>query len=112
MAKTSNVTERSSREAVFPLEGEIDLHVSPSVSASLQEIIARKPSRLFIDLSRVTYVDSSAIAVFMQAMQTVEKNGGTFGLVGLQESVKTIFEFAQLNHVFKIFPDLATASAA
>src|ERR1700752_4545764 len=112
MAKTSNVTERSSREAVFPLEGEIDLHRSPSVSASLQEIIARKPNRLLIDLSRVSYVDSSAIAVFMEAMQKVEKYGGTFGLIGLQESVRTIFEFAQLHQVFKIFPDLAAASAA
>src|SRR5690349_13676660 len=110
MPKTSNLTEPLPREAVFPLEGEIDLHLSPSVSASLQEIIAREPSRLLVDLSRVSYVDSSAIAVFIETMQKVEKYGGTFGLIGLQDSVRSIFEFARLNQVFKIFPDLATAS--
>ncbi len=112
MAKSSNPTEDSSTESVFPLEGEIDLHMSPTVSASLQEIIARKPNRLLIDLSRVSYVDSSAIAVFIEAMQKVEKYGGMFGLIGLQDSVRSIFEFARLNQVFKIFPDLAAASAA
>ena len=112
MAKSSSVTEPVSGEAVFPLEGEIDLHLSPSVSASLQEILARRPRRVLVDLSRVSYVDSSAIAVFIEAMQEVEKYGGTFGLIGLQDSVRSIFEFARLNQVFKIFPDLATASAA
>ena len=86
--------------------------MSPGVNASLQEIIARKPARLLVDLSRVSYVDSSAIAMFIEAMQKVEKYGGTFGLIGLQQSVRTIFEFAQLNQVFKIFPDLAAAAAA
>ena len=109
MAKSS---ETSPRETVFPLEGEIDLHMSPGVNASLREIIAREPARLLVDLSRVSYVDSSAIAVFIEAMQRVEKYGGTFGLIGLQESVRSIFEFAQLNQVFKIFPDLAAAAAA
>ena len=112
MAKASTPPPALSGQAVFPLEGEIDLHLSPAVSASLQDIIARKPGRLLIDLSRVSYVDSSAIAVFIEAMQKVEKYGGTFGLIGLQDSVRSIFEFAQLNQIFKIFPDLATASAA
>jgi anti-sigma B factor antagonist len=112
MAKTFNVPEHSVNGTIFPLEGELDLHVSPAIADSLDGIIARKPSRLLVDLSRVSYVDSSAIAVLIDAMQKVQKYGGVFGVVGMQESVRSIFEIARLDQVFRIFPTVEAATAA
>ena len=112
MPKASNVTESSANGIVFPLEGEIDLHISPAVAISLQEIIAKKPARLLVDLSRVSYVDSSGLAVLIDAMQKVKKYGGTFGVIGMQESVRSIFEIARLDQVFRIFPSVEAADAA
>ena len=57
---------------VLPLEGEIDLHVSPRVSASLGAMIEQKPPRLVVDLSKVSYIDSSGLAVLIEGMQNVE----------------------------------------
>ena len=37
---------------------------------------------------------------------------GILGIVGLQETVRSIFEIARLDQVFRIFPDLKAASAA
>ena len=65
---------------VLPLEGEIDLHVSPRVSQKLAEIIRSKPSRVVVDLSRVTYIDSSGLATLIQGMRDVEDYGGRFAL--------------------------------
>ena len=112
MPKTVNVTEYSANGTVFPLEGELDLHVSPAIAESLSGIISRKPPRLLIDLSRVSYLDSSAIAVLIDAMQKVQKYGGAFGVVGMQESVRSIFEIARLDQVFRIFPTVEAAAAA
>jgi anti-sigma B factor antagonist len=97
---------------VFPLEGEIDLHVSPGIAMSLRQMIAAQPAQLLIDLSRVSYVDSSGLAVFIEAMQGVGKYGGKFGLIGMQQTVRSIFEIARLDQVFRIFPDLEAASLA
>ena len=80
---------------VLPLEGEIDLHVSPRVAASLGAMIEQKPTRLVVDLSRVTYIDSSGLAVLIEGMQNVEAYGGRFFLAGLQENVRSIFEIAR-----------------
>jgi anti-sigma B factor antagonist len=99
-------------EEVLPLEGEIDLHVSPVISASLNEMIAKKPKQLVVDLSKVTYIDSSGLAVLIEAMQKVEKDGGKFAIVGMQETVRSIFDIARLDQVFRIFPDLDAASIA
>lgn len=97
---------------VLPLEGEIDLHVSPRVSASLAAMIEQKPPRLVVDLSKVTYLDSSGLAVLIEGMQNVEAYGGKFILAGIQDNVKPIFEIARLDQVFMIFPHVDAALSA
>ena len=97
---------------VLPLEGEIDLHVSPRVAESIRALIEQKPQRLVIDLSRVTYIDSSGLAALIEGMQNVEAYGGKFVLAGVQENVRPIFEIARLDQVFIIFPHVDAALAA
>ena len=94
---------------VLPLKGEIDLHVSPTVTAALNEFIDKKPERLVVDLSEVSYIDSAGLAALIQAMQKVEAYGGKFMLSGLQETVRSIFEISRLDQVFQIFPDTDAA---
>ena len=100
------------RPNVLPLKGEIDLHVSPVVTASLNAIVEKKPDRLVIDLSDVSYIDSAGLAALIQAMQKVEAYGGKFLLAGLQETVRSIFEISRLDQVFQVFPDVDTALAS
>ena len=102
---------RKDRADVLPLKGEIDLHVSPSVTASLNARIEKKPQRLVVDLSDVTYIDSAGLAALIEAMQKVEGYGGKFLLAGLQETVRSIFEISRLDQVFQIFPDVDAAMA-
>ena len=102
---------RRERPHVLPLKGEIDLHISPAITASLNAMIEKKPERLVVDLSRVTYIDSAGLAALIQAMQKVEAYGGKFLLAGLQETVRSIFEISRLDQVFQIFPDADAALA-
>src|SRR6266699_3580910 len=106
---SSSTSPRRDRSNVLPLKGEIDLHVSPSVTASLNQKIDKKPERLVVDLSGVTYIDSAGLAALIQAMQKVEAYGGKFLLAGLQETVRSIFEISRLDQVFQIFPDADAA---
>jgi len=103
---------RKDQPNVLPLEGEIDLHVSPNIAASLQMMIEKKPPKLIVDLARVTYIDSSGLAALIEGMQNVQEYGGKFALAGLQEPVRTIFEIARLDQVFRIFPNVNAALAS
>ena len=107
---SSNTTPRQDRSNVVPLKGEIDLHVSPTVTAALNDVIDKKPERLVVDLSDVElHIDSAGLAALIQAMQKVEGYGGKFMLAGLQETVRSIFEISRLDQVFQIFPDAEAA---
>jgi anti-sigma B factor antagonist len=107
-----NTTAASNQSNVLPLEGEIDLHISPRVSLSLSQMVKKKPATLVVDLSRVSYIDSSGLAVLIEGMQSVEEYGGLFAIAGMQETVRSIFEIARLDQVFRIFPDVDSALAA
>jgi anti-sigma B factor antagonist len=112
MVTAAQLKPSKDRSAVLSLKGEIDLHVSPGIGESLRQMTAKKPKQLVVDLTKVTYVDSSGLAVFIEAMQNVQEYGGQFALVGLQETVLSIFEIARLDQVFQIFPTIDAAVGA
>lgn len=97
---------------IVPLEGEIDLHVSPRIVAELRALIDEEPEKLLIDLSKVTYIDSSGLAALIEGMRAVEAYGGKFYLIGMQKSAEIIFQTSGLDQAFRIFPDAASALAA
>lgn len=96
---------------VITPEGEIDLHSSAIVKEQLEPVIAQKQPVVIVDLSGVSYMDSSGLALFIEAMQRVQAYGGKFALCSLREGVRHIFAIARLDQVFKIFPDQAAALA-
>jgi anti-sigma B factor antagonist len=84
------------------IEGEIDLHSSPEIRRELAGHVKVKKAKVLIDLAQVTYIDSSGLATFIEAMQKLRKVGGEIALAGLSESVRHVFEVARLDSVFKI----------
>jgi anti-sigma B factor antagonist len=97
---------------ILPLEGEIDLHGSPEVAEALAVLIKDKPKKVIVDLSKVSYIDSSGLAVLLEGMQKVEAYRGRLYLIGLQENVRVVFESSRLDQAFRILPDVDAALAA
>src|SRR5256885_4262866 len=100
------------RASILTLDGEVDFHLSPEVAASLRAIVANKPKRVVVDLSKVTYLDSSGLAVLIEAMQNTKQYGGEFLLAATHDNVRMFFEIACLDRIFTFSPDVACALAA
>ena len=103
---------RQSHPNVVPLEGEIDLHLSPEITRSLEAMAEKRPERIVIDLSLATYIDSAGLAALIIAMQKTEAYGGKFFLAGVHETVLSVLESSRLDQIFQIFPDVDAALAA
>jgi anti-sigma B factor antagonist len=97
---------------ILPLHGEIDLNVSPQLATRFTELVESKPGKIVVDLTDVTYIDSSGLAVLMVGMQQVKEYGGKFALVGLQSDVRSILETARLDQLFATYPHVDAALAA
>src|SRR6478735_6540940 len=91
---------------VASVRGEIDLHNSPELRGVLLELLAKhEPKRLVLNLSQVPYMDSSAIAVLVEALQKIRKSGGRIFLTDLQPRVKGLLEIARLDSIFVVAKD-------
>jgi anti-sigma B factor antagonist len=97
---------------VLSITGEIDLHESPHLKLAFEPLIKKKTACVAVDFSGVSYVDSSGLAVCLEAMQRIQAYGGKFAIYGLRENVKSIFELARLDQIFRIFPDKGSALKA
>ena len=95
---------------VVAVRGEIDLHNSPELRGELLGLVGRHtPKKLIMNLSQVPYMDSSAIAVLVEARQKVGKAGGKVFLTDLQPRVKGLLEIARLGSIFTLVADEAEA---
>lgn len=102
----------SEPQNVLPLQGEIDLNVSPKIATTFNELARAKVPRVVVDLTNVTYIDSSGLAVLIVGMQQVKEYGGKFALVGLQQDVRSILETARLDQFFSTYSHVDDALAA
>jgi anti-anti-sigma factor len=84
------------------VNGEVDLNNSPHLRTSLLDQVARhSPRRLVMNLAKVSYMDSSGIAVLVELLRRVGK-GGKVILTDLQPRVKGLLEIARLTTIFII----------
>ncbi|MEI8235023.1 MAG: STAS domain-containing protein [Verrucomicrobiota bacterium] len=101
-----------SNRSLLVLRGEIDGNALPRLKDGLWRLLQRRPPCLLVDLSRVTFIGSPGLAVLIQARQEVHAYGGRLALFGLRGAVRTVFHLAELDRVFRIFPDQAAAARA
>ena len=106
----TGVTENQGH-LVVALEGEIDLEHAGNVRRTLLETLKRG-GNVLVDLSKVTYIDSSGIASLVEGLQVARKQKNDLGLVAVSTRVRRVLELARLDKVFQIYVDLATAVAA
>jgi anti-sigma B factor antagonist len=97
-------------QLVVALEGEIDLEQAGAVRRALLESL-KKGRSVLVDLSLVTYIDSSGIASLVEGLQVARKQKTDLALVAVSQRVRRVLELARLDKVFLIHADLASATA-
>ncbi|GAA6527521.1 STAS domain-containing protein [Intrasporangium sp. DVR] len=97
---------------VVHLGGEIDVYTAPFVREKLDEQIHAGRADLIVDLSEVTFLDSTGLGVLVGRLKFARTRGGSLRLVGTSERVLRVFAITGLDKVFDIHPDLESALAA
>jgi anti-sigma B factor antagonist len=89
--------------AVLVMGGELDYEVSPQMRARLVGAIKAGRRRLVLDLSDVTFIDSTAIGVLAGTVVKLdEAGGGSLAVVCANEKVVQIFEITGLDSVIAV----------
>jgi anti-sigma B factor antagonist len=87
---------------VIELGGEIDLYTAPELKERMAEIIDEGKTRVVVDLSQATFIDSTTLGVLVGGVKRLRPAGGSLALVCTDENITKIFEITGLDRVFPI----------
>ena len=90
-------------EVTALISGEIDHHGARVVMDELDAVIGeRLPRRLTLDLSGVTFMDSSGIAVLIRAKRRMDELGGAVRAVSIPVQPRRVLDAAGLGRIISL----------
>jgi len=83
--------------------GEVDLYSSPRLREALVKEMQAGVGSLLVNMTDVSYIDSSGIATLVEGLQLSKQTRTRFGLFGLRKNARSVLKLARLDQVFIIF---------
>jgi len=94
--------------SIISLVGEVDLHFSPKAREEILKTLKNKEN-ILVDLSEVSYIDSSGIASLVEGYQLSKKSEQSFGLLSVSNAALQVLKLARLDSVFPIYASVDEA---
>jgi len=82
--------------AVLEVQGEVELHNAPKLRAQLHLLCGSPNPHVIVDLSQVSFIDSTGIGVLVGALKRAREASGDLIIVGAKDRVHRIFEITGL----------------
>jgi anti-sigma B factor antagonist len=97
---------------VVAVRGEIDLFTAPELKQKLTDAIEGGKSRIVVDLSETTFLDSTALGVLIGAVKRLRSRDGALVIVNTDQNIAKTFEITGLDQIFTILDNRDEAIAA
>jgi anti-sigma B factor antagonist len=97
-----------SQGAVVVASGEIDIATAPTLREALLTA-SRASTRVVLDLTGVTFLDSSGLAVLIQALKSGDQEQEVPRLVGPRPLVRRVLDITRLSQKLPIHETVAEA---
>lgn len=105
-----SVAEKLGEWTLVRVRGEVDLSWSQSLRKNILDALAGAKA-VGVELSQVTYIDSSGIAALVEGFQTARGKSQRFVLLAASAPVKSVLQLARLDRVFPMADSLEAARA-
>jgi anti-sigma B factor antagonist len=67
---------------------------------------------IVVDLSRVTFLDSSGLGIFLFCLKKLNQKGGDIKLCNVTKPVRVLFELVRLHQIIEVFNSKEEALAS
>ena len=108
------ITDRRLDDAthVVAVTGEIDLFTAPELKQKLTDAIEGGKSRIVVDLTETSFLDSTALGVLIGAVKRLRSREGALVIVNVDQNIAKTFEITGLDQIFTILATRDDAIAA
>ena len=104
------VTAHDSAAVVSMLESRLDMERALEFKARVEEVIDGGATQIVLDMSEVTYMDSSGLGTVVSVFKRMPS--GSFNVTGLRPNVRTLFQITRLDRFINVYATVDEAVAA
>lgn len=97
---------------VIKLQGEVDLYAAPELKDHVNRAIESGKTKLVLDLSEATFIDSTTLGILVSGMKRLRPRGGMLAVLCPDPTMARIFDITGLNRMFSVHETLDSALAA
>jgi anti-sigma B factor antagonist len=99
--------ERSSDHGIdfVAVEGEIDIATSPRLIGVLNDAVGRSEGPVVVDLTKVGFMDSTGLALLINAHRRVMRRGFGFAVICPPGPLQRVFEVTDMVDTLQVRPD-------
>jgi anti-sigma B factor antagonist len=94
------------------LRGEVDIYTAPRLKEQLVKVLDEGATGIVVDLSDVTFIDSTALGVLIGGVRRLHEADGHMALVVATRPVERVLTLTGLDRVFTIHATRDAAVAA
>lgn len=102
-------TETEGDIRVLSVEGFLDAHTAPEFEKAIESELAAGNYRLVAECSKLTYISSAGLGVFMGFIEEIREKGGDIKICGLSPKVFGVFDILGFPEIYDITEDRAGA---
>ena len=112
MAPPEPRVEPLANGAVITLSGELDAFNAPELRSTFETVLETEPALVVLDLSAVTFLDSTVLGAIVGLLRRVREGGGDVRTVLPDTTARRIFEITNLVAALDVWPSRAEATAS
>ncbi len=111
MEQRDFTTPKGEPVIIFSPSGRLDITTAWQFRLKLQDAIANDSPHILVNLSAVSFIDSSGLTSLVAGMREADKVGGSFRLCNVHSEARLVFEVTMMDSVFEIYSTEAEALA-
>ena len=96
---------------VQPKADHLDASTVSDFTRAITPVLASTP-KVVLDLSRMQFVDSSGLGVFIMCLKRANAAGGDLKIAGMTKPVRVLFELVRFHKIIEVYNESEEAVAA
>jgi anti-anti-sigma factor len=88
-------------DVIVHVDGELDPHTAPLLQHEVDALIASGAPTILLDLSQLSFVDSSGLRVLIRAHQDVTRGGGRLALRNPSPTARRLLDITGLTNLLE-----------
>ena len=88
---------------ILQLKGEVNIDTVSTLRLACEGVYNHGTKKLVLDFAKVTFIDSSGLALIIEMLQRFRQRGGALVLANVEDKVRYLFELSKVDMLMSMF---------